>query len=79
LTETDASIGIQLSSDTLEDGTYKHHVLSVTEGSLAEKAGLKQGDVVTSINGTPTRNVENAVALISESVGATKSVTFGLN
>jgi len=79
LTETDASIGIQLSSDTLEDDTYRHHLLMVTEGSLAEKSGLKKGDVITSINGTPLHNVENAVALIAESVGATQSVIFGLN
>ena len=41
-------------------------ITSVEPGSAAEKAGLKAGDVITSINGGRVRNAEQVVDAIRE-------------
>ena len=43
------------------------NVLGVTEGSAAEKAGLKTGDVITSVNGTEVNNANELVDEVQES------------
>ena len=50
-------------------------VSSVTKGSAAEKAGLKAGDVITSVNGDPVRDAE---ALTSEIAGKSGEVAIGI-
>jgi S1-C subfamily serine protease len=50
-------------------------VSSVTENSAAAKAGLRAGDVITSVNGTRVRNTN---ALVRELDGASGEVTIGL-
>jgi S1-C subfamily serine protease len=50
-------------------------VTSVTEASAGAKAGLRAGDVITSVNGT---RVRDANALVRELDGAGGEVTIGL-
>ncbi len=50
-------------------------VSSVTENSSAKKAGLKAGDVITSVNGTHVRDSEALVRELSKAGG---EVTLGL-
>ena len=50
-------------------------VSSVTKGSAAEKAGLKAGDVITSVNGD---RVNGGRDLIRELEDATGDVTLGV-
>ncbi|WP_051309176.1 DegQ family serine endoprotease [Desulfogranum japonicum] len=59
------------------DNTKGVLVSEVTDGSPAQKAGLKQGDVIVSLNGAPLHNVadlRNKVAMTAPET----DVTFGL-
>ncbi|MEO8287449.1 MAG: RIP metalloprotease RseP [Chloroflexota bacterium] len=47
---------------------------AVRAGGIADKAGLKNGDILVEVNGTPVDNTAIATALISESKGPIKVV-----
>jgi len=51
-------------------------VTSVTDGSAASRAGLKAGDVITSINGRPVRSREDLVRELRDATG--DDVTIGI-
>jgi Do/DeqQ family serine protease len=56
------------SSMDLPDGTQGALVSQVVEGSAAEKAGVKAGDVITAVNGRPVKDagsLRNSIGLIS--------------
>src|SRR6185312_5174641 len=72
------SIGIQfqpnLPTAVAKVYGFKNGVLvsSVTPGFPADKAGLKAGDVITSVNGKPVKDGDELVSIISaEKPGAT--------
>jgi len=55
-------------------------VVEIIQNSPAHKAGLQPGDVITSINGEPIRNDDDAFMAIAESrVGATLALTITRN
>ncbi|MGE5175332.1 MAG: S1C family serine protease [Hyphomicrobiales bacterium] len=52
------------------------YVSTVEQGSPADKAGIKVGDIIRKVNGTPIRDVEEAYrALFGANVGDTISLT----
>jgi putative serine protease PepD len=57
-----AYLGVEI-GDTSGSGVY---VQSVTAGGPAAKAGLKAGDVITSVNGQPTPTVDDLTSVVSE-------------
>jgi S1-C subfamily serine protease len=57
-----AYLGVQI-GDTSGSGVY---VQSVTPGGPAAKAGLKPGDVITSVNGQATATVDDLTSAVSE-------------
>jgi putative serine protease PepD len=66
-----AYLGVQI-GDTSGSGVY---VQTVTPGGPAAKAGLKPGDVITSVNGKPTPTVDDLTSVVSEiKVGQTVSL-----
>ncbi len=57
-----AVLGVQLRS---VDGMNGAQVIEVIEGSAAEKAGLLEGDIILSINGKTTNDVESVIETLS--------------
>jgi len=57
-----AYLGVQI-GDTSGSGVY---VQTVTPGGPAAKAGLKPGDVITSVNGQATATVDDLTSVVSE-------------
>lgn len=57
-------IGISVSSLTDGYNSYGASVVSVTEGSPAEEAGLKVGDVITAIDGKPVSGSDELVSAV---------------
>jgi S1-C subfamily serine protease len=51
-------------------------VTAVTEGTAASRAGLKAGDVITSINGTAVHSPDDLVRQLRDASGA--EVTIGI-
>jgi len=49
-------------------------VSAVTQGSAAEKAGIKAGDVITSVNGTRVRDAEGLSRAIGDGSGTELSI-----
>ena len=56
----------------------KINVVFVVEGGAAEKAGVKAGDIITSIGGTPVRgkNLQDAIDKLRGEAGSEIEVTF---
>ncbi len=61
-----ARIGITVTNSVQSDGitTTGAEVKDVTKGGAGEKAGVKKGDVVTAINGTPVASSDGLVAAV---------------
>jgi S1-C subfamily serine protease len=57
-----AYLGVQI-GDTSGSGVY---IQSITAGGPAAKAGLKPGDVITSVNGHATPTVDDLTSVVSE-------------
>jgi putative serine protease PepD len=53
-----------LADATSADGADQALVRSVTAGGPAAKAGLKEGDVITAINGHPTAGADAVIAFV---------------
>ena len=49
---------------------------SVTEGSAASRAGLKAGDVITSVDGQPVRSREDLVGALRDATS--EELTIGI-
>lgn len=58
-----AVLGVQLEN---VDGSNGAQVIEVFEGSAAEKIGLQEGDIIISVAGKQTRNVEELIAVLSK-------------
>ncbi|EWT00707.1 hypothetical protein N865_21410 [Intrasporangium oryzae NRRL B-24470] len=61
-----AFLGVSTRDATVTDGSAKRagaQVASVTDGTPAAKAGIKQGDVIIAVNGQP---VDSATALVAQ-------------
>ncbi|HEX3900238.1 MAG TPA: trypsin-like peptidase domain-containing protein [Mycobacteriales bacterium] len=57
-------LGVTLADATSADGADQALVRSVTAGGPAAKAGLKEGDVITAINGHPTAGADAVIAFV---------------
>jgi S1-C subfamily serine protease len=51
-------------------------VVSVTEGSPAKRAGLREGDVIVALDGKPVAGVDDLHSLLTDArVGVSSSLT----
>jgi putative serine protease PepD len=57
-------LGVSLEDETSATGTDKAVVHSVVAGGPAAKAGIKDGDVITAIDGSTTEGADAAIAAI---------------
>jgi putative serine protease PepD len=57
-------LGVSLEDETSSNGLDKAVVHAVTSGGPAAKAGIKDGDVITAINGTSTEGADAVIAAI---------------
>mgnify|MGYP006154470521 FL=1 len=57
-----------LGVSAVEQGEAKGYQLSLVSNDMLDKAGLKRGDVILSVNGTPVGNVVNDSALIDRTL-----------
>jgi putative serine protease PepD len=57
-------LGVSLEDQTSSNGTDKAVVHSVTSGGPAAKAGIKDGDVITAIDGANTEGADAVIAAI---------------
>ena len=61
-----AALGVGVSTVAGSDGAPAGAgVISVTAGGPAAKAGIKAGSVITSVNGTPTPDVQSLSAVLA--------------
>jgi S1-C subfamily serine protease len=52
-------------------------VISVTEGSPAQRAGLREGDVIVALDGKPVAGVDDLQRLLTDArVGVSSSLTM---
>ncbi|PJC72781.1 MAG: peptidase, partial [Syntrophobacterales bacterium CG_4_8_14_3_um_filter_49_14] len=66
-------IGIQVANDITEDIAKQMNlkdrtgalVVNAYRGDPADKAGIKAGDVITEVNGTPIKDMRELLALIA--------------
>jgi putative serine protease PepD len=73
-TATHPQLGVQVTDATNGNGAL---LRTVTAGGAADKAGLKAGDVVTSVNGLPVDSADDLIAHVrSAAPGATVKVTY---
>jgi putative serine protease PepD len=64
-TATHARLGVSIQDATNSEGLVDGaKIQDVTAGSAAEQAGLKVGDVITSIGGQPVSDADSLVALV---------------
>jgi putative serine protease PepD len=71
---THPQLGVQVTDATTGNGAL---LRSVTSGGPADKAGLKAGDVVTSVDGKAVDSAEDLIAHVRSSApGATVKVTY---
>lgn len=64
-----AVLGVQLNNVEGENGAQ---VIEVFEGSAAGKAGLQEGDILLSVRGKETKNVESVINALSENKAGDK-------
>jgi putative serine protease PepD len=57
-------LGVTLADATSADGADQAIVRSVTAGGPADKAGIKEGDVITAIDGHPTAGADAVIAYV---------------
>jgi putative serine protease PepD len=57
-------LGVSLEDQTGSNGTARAVVHAVTAGSPAAQAGIKEGDVITAVDGTETEGVDAVIAAI---------------
>jgi putative serine protease PepD len=70
-------LGVSLQDQTGSNGVDRAIVHSVTSGGPAEKAGIKEGDVITAIDGAQTEGADAVIAAIrSHQPGQRVTVTF---
>ncbi len=55
---------------------YEIQVESVQKGMAAERAGLRPGDLLVSVNGTPVRSVQSTIELINGSGGRPVEIAY---
>lgn len=74
-------VGTELTADLAENFGYKGKagafVNEVTEGGAAQKAGIKPGDIITSINGKKIKSFGELRALIA-TIGSGNEVNIGV-
>ncbi|MBR6459184.1 MAG: trypsin-like peptidase domain-containing protein [Actinomycetaceae bacterium] len=74
-----AALGVTVTSENL-DGTSRvrgANVVQVNRGSAAEKAGIKAGDVITSVNGKSISSASDLSKLVKTfSIGDTVEITY---
>ncbi|HVW80784.1 MAG TPA: trypsin-like peptidase domain-containing protein [Mycobacteriales bacterium] len=70
-------LGVTLTDATSANGADQALVRAVTAGGPADKAGIKEGDVITAINGHPTAGADAVIAYVrSFQPGDRITVTF---
>ncbi|MBV9485028.1 MAG: PDZ domain-containing protein, partial [Frankiaceae bacterium] len=70
-------LGVSLADETASNGVDRAVVHSVTPGGPADKAGIKEGDVITAIDGAQTEGADAVIAAIrSHQPGQRVSVTY---
>jgi putative serine protease PepD len=62
--ETHPLLGVSLADQTSSNGTDRAVVHTVTAGGPAATAGIKEGDVITAIDGTNTEGADAVIAAI---------------
>jgi putative serine protease PepD len=70
-------LGVTLAGDTSDGSSPKATVEAVTAGGPADKAGIKKGDVITSVNGIQTQGSDAVIAAI-RSLRPGQQVVIGL-
>lgn len=75
-----AALGVTVTSEN-EDGTPLTHeganVVQVNRGSAAETAGIKNGDIITAVNGKSVKSASDLSRLVKTfSIGDTVEVTY---
>jgi len=70
-------LGVSLAGDTADGTSPKATVEGVTAGGPAEKAGIKKGDVITSVDGIQTQSSDAVIAAI-RSLRPGQQVAIGL-
>ncbi|WP_232630733.1 DegQ family serine endoprotease [Methylobacterium sp. Leaf118] len=66
LVNTSPAVGEELQADLPEEGVA---ISAVEEGSLANRAGFKKGDVIVAVNGTPVASTKDLDRLTQRSFG----------
>jgi putative serine protease PepD len=70
-------LGVEVGDATSADGADQAIVRKVTAGGPADKAGIKEGDVITAIDGHPTAGADAVIAFVhSYQPGDDVTVTY---
>lgn len=78
---SNAALGVTVTSEGTDNSRISRmegaHVVQVTRGSAAEKAGIQTGDVITEVNGEPIESASDLSKLIKTfSIGDKVKVTY---